>query len=289
MSVPGSHLYDVLIAPHSAEEEDRRRELALNGLLLASMMLALLPGVQRAIQIAHGGPETRDHVQTLTVLAVATAGFGGLLALSRRGRPATAAWGLLCVYYFVEVWSFLSEGPQKSTTILIWMVLVVTAGVLCGSRAAFGAAALGVLTLLAVAILQNASVLSHPTETYSTAPDAVTVLEIAGAFGAVALLLSTRTREPSGSVADLVASSPSSPLRSLRLTALTVRELQVVKLVAQGRSNIEISRELIISPRTVHSHVSHALHKAGCANRTELAVLAVSEGLVDAPTSMGRT
>lgn len=186
------------------------------------------------------------------------------------------------MYYFVEVWSFLAEGPQKSTTLLIWMVLVVTAGVLCGSRAAFGAAGAGVLTLLVVTTLEGANVLKGPTETYSTAPDPVTVVEMVGAFAAVALLLSTRTRERSASIADLVAGSPSSPLRGLRLTALTVRELQVVKLVAAGLSNAEISRELIISPRTVHSHVSNALRKTGCANRTELAVLATKEGLVEA-------
>ncbi len=271
---------DALIAPRAAGEENRRREVALNGLLLGSLMLALIPALQRAAQISAGGPETGDHLQTLAVLTAAMVCFGLLLLLSRQGRPVHAAWGLLCVYYLVELWSFVSEGPQKSTTILISMVFVVAAGALWESRVAFGAAAAVVLTLLGVTVLESTHVITAPSETFSLVPDAVTVVEIAGAFGAVALLLATRSRERSESVADLIAGSASSPVRELRTSALSVRELQVAKLVAVGRSNAEISQALIISPRTVHSHVSSALRKTGCANRTELAVLAVSEGLV---------
>ncbi len=281
MSHFARRIHDVLIAPRAAEKEDRRRELALNGLLLASLVLALVPGVQRAVQISAGGPETADHVQTITVLSVALAGFGVLLVLSRRGRPVQAAWGLLGVYYGIELWSFLSEGPQKYTTLLISMVFVVTAGVLCGSRVAFGAAGAVFVTLVVVTVLESSHLIASPSETFALVPDAVTVVEIAGAFGVVALLLSMRTRERSESVDDLVAGSASSPLRELRTSALTVRELQVVRLIVGGRSNADISQELIVSPRTVHSHVSSALRKTGCANRTELAVLAVQEGLVE--------
>lgn len=281
MSHLARRIHDGLIAPRAAEEEDRRRELALNGLLVASLVLALVPAVQRAVQISGGGPETSDHAQTLAVLSAAVAGFALLLVLSRRGGPVQAARGLLGVYYFVELWSFLSEGPQKYTTLLISMVFVVTAGVLCGSRAAFGAAGAVFVTLTVVTVLESSHVITSPSETLSLVPDAVTVVEIAGAFGMVALLLSTRTRERSGSVAELVGGAAAFPLRELRTSALTVRELQVVKLLAEGRSNADISQELILSPRTVHSHVSNALRKTGCSNRTELAVLAIKEGLVE--------
>lgn len=282
MSQLPRRIHDGLISPRAVDETDRRRELALNRLLLASVVLALLPGVQRAVQIADGGPETRDHIQTLAVLTVALVGFGLLLMLSRRGHPVRAAWGLLGVYYFVDLWSFLAEGPQKSTTILISMVFIVAAGALCGSRIAFGAAATVVLTLITVTVLESTQVVKAPSETFSLTPDAVTVVEIAGALGAVALLLSTRTRERSVSVADLVSDPASSPVRDLRTSALTVRELEVLKLLAEGRSDRDISRELVVSPRTVHSHVANALRKTGCANRTELAVLAVRDGVVEA-------
>lgn len=106
----------------------------------------------------------------------------------------------------------------------------------------------------------------------------------------IALLLSTRTRASSSSVAELVGgSAQTSPLSDLRTGALSVRELQVVRLIAAGRSNVEIANELIVSPRTVHSHLSSALRKVGCANRTELAVLVVREGLAEEATALSGT
>ena len=66
-----------------------------------------------------------------------------------------------------------------------------------------------------------------------------------------------------------------------RLTdKLSVREVEVVQLVAGGATNDEIASRLILSPRTIQSHVKSAMEKTGTRNRTELAVLAVREGLV---------
>jgi len=62
---------------------------------------------------------------------------------------------------------------------------------------------------------------------------------------------------------------------------LTERELGVLKLVAQGRSNPEIARALTISERTVTTHVSHILTKLHLANRTQAALYAIREGLTD--------
>lgn len=55
---------------------------------------------------------------------------------------------------------------------------------------------------------------------------------------------------------------------------LSERELDVVRLVAQGRSNKAIAAELQLSVRTVESHVRHVLAKAGLENRTQLATWA---------------
>jgi DNA-binding NarL/FixJ family response regulator len=64
---------------------------------------------------------------------------------------------------------------------------------------------------------------------------------------------------------------------------LTTRELDILRLVGEGKRNKLIGHELGISERTVRTHVSNVLRKAGLTSRTEAAVLAVREGLVDGP------
>ena len=65
---------------------------------------------------------------------------------------------------------------------------------------------------------------------------------------------------------------------------LTERELEVLRLVAAGRSNREIAGELFISPKTASVHVSNILGKLGVASRGEAAAKAHSFRLFD-PTS----
>jgi len=60
---------------------------------------------------------------------------------------------------------------------------------------------------------------------------------------------------------------------------LTEREVEVLKLVAQGHTNQEIAERLTISQRTVGSHVSNILDKLHLANRTQAALYALREGL----------
>jgi DNA-binding NarL/FixJ family response regulator len=60
---------------------------------------------------------------------------------------------------------------------------------------------------------------------------------------------------------------------------LTERETQVLSLVAQGLSNQEIASKLVISERTVRTHVSNILGKLHLANRTQAARYALREGL----------
>ena len=60
---------------------------------------------------------------------------------------------------------------------------------------------------------------------------------------------------------------------------LTERELQVLKLVAQGKSNKEIAAELNISLHTVRTHVNHILHKLHLANRVQATLYALREGV----------
>jgi NarL family two-component system response regulator LiaR len=60
---------------------------------------------------------------------------------------------------------------------------------------------------------------------------------------------------------------------------LTDREVEVLKLVAQGRSNQDIADELVISEATVRTHVSNILGKLHLASRTQAALYALKEGL----------
>ena len=60
---------------------------------------------------------------------------------------------------------------------------------------------------------------------------------------------------------------------------LTERELQVIRLISRGRSNREIARELVISEKTVKTHVSNILSKLHLVDRTQAAIYALTEGL----------
>lgn len=62
--------------------------------------------------------------------------------------------------------------------------------------------------------------------------------------------------------------------------ALTPRELEVLTLLAHGRSNKEIAAELSITETTVKTHVSSILSKLGLQDRTQAAIYALKRGLV---------
>jgi DNA-binding NarL/FixJ family response regulator len=57
----------------------------------------------------------------------------------------------------------------------------------------------------------------------------------------------------------------------------------VLRLIAAGRSNKEIARDLSVAEKTVKTHVSNVLSKLGVADRTQAAVYAVQHGLASPP------
>lgn len=61
---------------------------------------------------------------------------------------------------------------------------------------------------------------------------------------------------------------------------LTDRELQVLRLIAAGKNNRDIADELVISDKTVKSHITNILSKLHLADRTQAAVYAWQEGIV---------
>jgi DNA-binding NarL/FixJ family response regulator len=63
---------------------------------------------------------------------------------------------------------------------------------------------------------------------------------------------------------------------------LTSRELEVLKLIAQGLSNVGIARQLVISEHTVHRHQANIYRKLGISSRTAAVAWCVRTGLTGA-------
>jgi DNA-binding NarL/FixJ family response regulator len=75
------------------------------------------------------------------------------------------------------------------------------------------------------------------------------------------------------------ATAPPETLREL----LTPREIEVLTLLARGRSNMEIADALVISEATAKTHVSHILTKLDLRDRTQAVILAYESRLVEPP------
>ena len=76
-----------------------------------------------------------------------------------------------------------------------------------------------------------------------------------------------------------VATAPEPPLDP-ELDSLTRRELEVLRLLARGYTYREIAKELVLSVKTVETHVSAVLRKLQLSNRHELARWAQARGVV---------
>ena len=68
------------------------------------------------------------------------------------------------------------------------------------------------------------------------------------------------------------------PQKPLTPDPLTVREMEILRLVAQGKSNKEIAGNLVIAEETVHTHMSNIPNKLHLASRTQAALYALKEG-----------
>lgn len=62
---------------------------------------------------------------------------------------------------------------------------------------------------------------------------------------------------------------------------LTERELQILQLLAEGRSNLQLGRQLFVTEQTVKFHLTNTYRKIGVANRTEAALFARRHGLIE--------
>lgn len=66
-----------------------------------------------------------------------------------------------------------------------------------------------------------------------------------------------------------------------RWEALSEREREVLKLMAQGFTNIGIAQALMVSPNTIHSHIKRIFIKLGVANRAEAVAFVLQNGLLE--------
>ncbi|MEU7881940.1 response regulator transcription factor [Microbispora bryophytorum] len=79
--------------------------------------------------------------------------------------------------------------------------------------------------------------------------------------------------------AEAMLAGPADRERDAAGAALTDREREVLRLLAAGRSNREIARELTVAEKTVKTHVSNVLMKLAVQDRTQAALYAVRHGL----------
>jgi DNA-binding NarL/FixJ family response regulator len=82
--------------------------------------------------------------------------------------------------------------------------------------------------------------------------------------------------------AVLVAAGHPGRRRHAALAGLTGREIEVLRLVARGRSNPEIAEALVLSRRTVEHHVESVYAKLGVHSRSAVTLVAMQQGLLSA-------
>jgi ATP/maltotriose-dependent transcriptional regulator MalT len=149
---------------------------------------------------------------------------------------------------------------------------------------------------LAYALYRQADALSSAGDRAAAAQTAAEALALAHDAGAAPLEADVealirrarlRTAEPSnGAAAAATAAAEAQPDELVRL-GLTAREGEVLRLVADGRSNSQIAEVLFISRKTASVHVSNILSKLGVSTRVEAAALAHRRGIADAPADTG--
>jgi two-component system, NarL family, response regulator LiaR len=201
--------------------------------------------------------------------------------VGRRGALRLASAGLVATLFVTAELTQLTAGLRVVIAYMTCVLVLQLANALLGARVAVLALVAQCVGWVVIFVLTKHRVVHPDVGTMHEPTSAGDVLDYAIPAVVITAVAWASTREPSRSVDEtLTGNSAGSPLRRLRTRTLTIREVQVVQLVAAGKTDDRIARELFISVRTVHSHVTNAMRKTDSANRTALGVLAVREGLV---------
>jgi non-specific serine/threonine protein kinase len=83
----------------------------------------------------------------------------------------------------------------------------------------------------------------------------------------------------------LATDEPPASARQVRAGGLTERQIEVVRLLATGMTNRDIAQALVVAPSTAERHVANILNKLGLRTRGQVAVWAVTYGVVPGPTA----
>jgi len=94
--------------------------------------------------------------------------------------------------------------------------------------------------------------------------------QVLAELGRVALSATTPEGQPATTTAQTLPTYPA---------GLTAREVEVLRLVAQGLSDAQVAAQLVISPRTVNSHLTSIYNKLGVDSRTAASRFAVEHQL----------
>jgi LuxR family maltose regulon positive regulatory protein len=147
---------------------------------------------------------------------------------------------------------FLDEGPRMQTLLAQWLSHERAHGV---SRASAGG-------------LRDYAI--HLLTQFAAEPDAAT-----GAQEKI-----SRVGDASASLGQALVEPEVRLVKNLLVEPLSLRELEVLQLIALGRTNQEIARQLIISPGTVKAHTASIYRKLDVVNRTEAAARARQLGIL---------
>ena len=109
----------------------------------------------------------------------------------------------------------------------------------------------------------------------------VTPMVVAGDGENAPVLVHLFQRAPAAATDEDASDSPAASRRPTRRGVLAPRELQVLRLVARGRSTQQIADELEISPHTVRNHVRHFRRKLEARTKLDAVMTAMRLGLLD--------
>lgn len=268
-------------SPTSEGEVARRREAVLLNVLAAMVVLSLLTQILQCWSFATTG--NLAVVEWWLSNVAIGALFYGLLRLARAGRQRMAAGAVVVLTLGLGVFLLVVDGTDHPMWPTLVGLGVVLAGILLGGRGAMLALGAGAGVAIPVIALQRGGTLRPVFADAARDPtDAGDAVGLFAVLGVTAFICSVYVREGLSTIdVPLVrrhdAAIPPTPVRT---GSLTVRELEVVRLVAGGMTNDDIAQRLVVSPRTVQAHVASAMRKTESSNRTVLGVLAVREGLV---------